>query len=106
MADAKVLGRQSLTAATPVDLYIPAAGVNTAFSVKFVNNTGGAALIKCSISSTTATIESEGRIIPDDLSLADGEAVSITGQTIDSGFFLVVESDTTGVTSIANGFED
>ena len=100
----QTLGKASLVSTVATDIYNPS-GVSTAFSIKFINSTGGPATIRCSVSATTATIEQTGRIIPDDITLPNGGSHEVTGQIIQDGEFLVAESDTTGVTVRAVGWE-
>lgn len=108
MAEAipKIFGQITLVAATSADVFeSPSTGA--AFSVKIVNDSSTTtAKVKLSLSSVTATQDATGRLLPDDHEIAPKGFVTLTGLTIESGKFLVVESDiSTDVNAIAYGMQ-
>lgn len=104
MATTKVLGRANLAAATAVDVFTSPAG-GAVFTLRIVNANAAIATVQASISSTTATIESEGNIVAPTQTIAAGGFIELTGLAIESGFFMVVESDITTVSTMAYGME-
>lgn len=103
-ATPKIFGRLSLSAATSANLFSsPASGAT--FSVRIVNTTGGNALVQLSLSDTTATQQTSGRLVPDDIIVGNNGFLELTGLTIESGIFCVIESDVANVTAIAYGME-
>lgn len=105
MASPKVFGRVNLAAATAVDVFTSPTG-GASFTLRIVNANAATATIQASISGTTATIESEGNIIAPTQKLAPGGFIELTGLAIESGFFVVVESDVTTVSAMAYGWEN
>jgi len=103
MAGPIILGKVAVPA-SDTDLFAsPTSGAT--FSVRFVNNNASDQTIRCSISSTTATAEAAGRLVPDDFTVATGDALELSGLTIDSGKFLVISASSTDVNAIAYGWE-
>lgn len=105
MATPKVFGRINLAAATAADVFTSPAG-GAVFTLRIVNANAATATVQASISSTTATIEAAGNLIAPTQTIAPGGFIELTGLAIDTGKFMVVESDITTVSTIAYGMEN
>lgn len=103
MAAPKVLGRVDLSAATAANVF--ASPLNGAsFSVSVTNRGTTAAKIKLCLSQTTATIENAG-LLEYEFSLSASDTLERTGLCIESGYFLVAESDAANISVVAYGWE-
>jgi hypothetical protein len=106
MASPKVFGRIALSAATAADVFASPTG-GAVFTLRIVNNNAATATVKASISDTTATIQAVGDLIASGKqTIASGGFIELTGLAIESGFFMVVESDVVTVNAIAYGMEN
>jgi len=105
MSTIKTYQGEVLTAATPKTIVTgPANGAQVVLTI--TNGTGSAAVVHASVSGTTDTISAAGSKIADNTSLADGKTLTVGPISVEAGFFLVVESDTSNVTSSADGMEN
>lgn len=104
MAQPRVLGRVDLSAATPVNIFAsPTAGAS--FTVRIVNDNAVEVFLKLCLSDTTGTIQTKGQLIPDSFALDANTALVVSGLTIESGFFCVVESSSASVNANAYAWE-
>lgn len=94
-----------LVAATPKTI-VPGPANGAQVILTITNGTGSAAVVKVSVSDTTGTIQAKGNKIASNTDLPDKRTLTVGPLSVESGFFLVVESDINDVTSSADGVEN
>lgn len=99
----KTYNTASLAAATPVNV-VTGGSLGSSCSVNVCNHGTVEATIKICLSSVSATIQNAGLI--ESYKLPPGEAIERTGIIVESGYYVVVESDVTNVAAQGWGVDE
>lgn len=105
MSTIKTYPGEVLVAATPKTIVTgPTNGTQVVLTI--TNSTGSSAAVHASVSGTTDVVSAAGSKIAANTVLADKKTLTVGPISVANGFFLVVESSVTNVTSSADGVEN